>query len=606
MKLPAAFAWMELPLLRRELLEDAQRKRTYVVRVLTAFVLMLILLTFYMDQIAGRRDVRQILGRGGDLALVLLITDLFAVYLLLPALACSAISAEREKQTLSLLLVSRISPAALIIEKFLSRLMPMIVILLLTAPMLGISYVFGGISPKVIGLILMIVLVAAIQVTSAAVFFSAVFRTTLEAFWATYILLVLMAFGPPILNHYVPMPQITLVSGMPSGQQQVLFILFLFFSRYVEDGGGSLRDFMIAAVPPLTVAAGLLILSGVVLGRWKEASLLSTQVLTSFVRRAASSVWKLPRTILGRRSAIALEKKHEDSGRPVRSLPDLRPIAWREVQNTFAAGWQFPAYFCGAVLLAEWWMAGEVSHRSNRQDLCILIDITVLVLALLIVMGAACRSFASERERQTLDSLLTLPIDNRELLTDKLAAARRVRTLMLPVILLAGFCRVFLVDYDGNAFRSPSQVIYYPISLFLWSDIRYLYGLLAHSYVYLTIVLWTAAYFSLRLNSMMKAMMATLLSVIGLCVVPFLCILMPAMLLRYSGGGPPDRWIAFTTPIMVLMMNEYGEIEQFFRDFAPLNSELAALQLNLIIYGMVALGVRRYVRSHLPQLLNRR
>ena len=132
-----------MPLLKRELIENSHKKRTYVLRILVALIFMLIMLLFYSEQIARYSSVLQIMGRGRELAAVLLVCNLVAIYVLLPAMACSAISSEREKQTLALILITRITPGGLIAEKFLSRLVPMLALMLITLPMLSIAYLLG-------------------------------------------------------------------------------------------------------------------------------------------------------------------------------------------------------------------------------------------------------------------------------------------------------------------------------------------------------------------------------------------------------------------------------------------------------------------------------
>ena len=136
MQIPKIPAWLELPLLKRELIENSHKKRTYVLRILVALIFMLIMLLFYSEQIARYNSVLQIMGRGRELAAVLLVCNLVAIYVLLPAMACSAISSEREKQTLALILITRITPGGLIAEKFLSRLVPMLALMLITLPSL--------------------------------------------------------------------------------------------------------------------------------------------------------------------------------------------------------------------------------------------------------------------------------------------------------------------------------------------------------------------------------------------------------------------------------------------------------------------------------------
>jgi hypothetical protein len=97
MNLPQVPAWLELPLLKRELIENSHKKRTYVLRTLVALVFMLVMLVFYSEQIARHSNALHVRGRGRDLAGILPVCNLVAIYALLPAMACSAISSERVK-----------------------------------------------------------------------------------------------------------------------------------------------------------------------------------------------------------------------------------------------------------------------------------------------------------------------------------------------------------------------------------------------------------------------------------------------------------------------------------------------------------------------------
>ena len=92
MQLPENLSWLELPLLKRELIENSHKKRTYILRILVALIFMLVMLIFYAEQIARYSNVLQIMGRGRELAAVLLVCNLVAIYILLPSMACSAIS----------------------------------------------------------------------------------------------------------------------------------------------------------------------------------------------------------------------------------------------------------------------------------------------------------------------------------------------------------------------------------------------------------------------------------------------------------------------------------------------------------------------------------
>ena len=116
---------------------------------------------------------------------------------------------------------------------------------------------------------------------------------------------------------------------------------------------------------------------------------------------------------------------------------------------------------------------------------------------------------------------------------------------------------------------------------------------------------WIAVYFSLRLNSQMKAMLGTIISVVGLCIIPAMLCALPLLLL----GTDPNRadlpiWY-FTSPALIYGFNEVHEFHEMFRGTWWPRSEYFTLLVNLAIYGTLTLVVRSFVIFRLPALLNR-
>jgi uncharacterized membrane protein len=72
----------------------------------------------------------------------------------------------------------------------------MLALMLITLPMLSIAYLLGGLRLEAVFAALIGLFTAAVQVNSAAIMCSALFRTALEAFWATYLLFAIMGLGP--------------------------------------------------------------------------------------------------------------------------------------------------------------------------------------------------------------------------------------------------------------------------------------------------------------------------------------------------------------------------------------------------------------------------
>lgn len=73
--------------------------------------------------------------------------EITLILFMAPSLAASAITQEREQQTWNALLLSRLSSAEIVIGKFIAAMLPVLLILLVFAPLTFIAAVLGGIGP---------------------------------------------------------------------------------------------------------------------------------------------------------------------------------------------------------------------------------------------------------------------------------------------------------------------------------------------------------------------------------------------------------------------------------------------------------------------------
>ena len=126
-----------LPLLTKELIEQAARRRTYFVRLLYASLLFL-LAYWQFSSILSNSGANNLamLGTGADMFTRVIELQFLGILLFLPALTCSAITAEKEHNSLTVLLVTRLGPLTILLEKLLGRLVPMFSFLLLSLPLL--------------------------------------------------------------------------------------------------------------------------------------------------------------------------------------------------------------------------------------------------------------------------------------------------------------------------------------------------------------------------------------------------------------------------------------------------------------------------------------
>ena len=102
-----------------------------------------------------------------------------------PSLAHRAIQAD---DTIGTLLLTRLSPATIIAEKFMSRLVPMLTLLLLTFPVLAHVLTLGGVDTEFMIGSLWLLFCECLLFASVALLCSSWFATTVSAFTVSYCL----------------------------------------------------------------------------------------------------------------------------------------------------------------------------------------------------------------------------------------------------------------------------------------------------------------------------------------------------------------------------------------------------------------------------------
>lgn len=103
-----------------------------------------------------------------------------------PGLTAGAISGEREKQTLNMLLTTSQSSFQIIFGKLSSSIAFLLLLLVAGLPVYSLVFLFGGISPGQLGLNFLFLILTMIAVGSIGVMFSTIIRKTIVSMIATY------------------------------------------------------------------------------------------------------------------------------------------------------------------------------------------------------------------------------------------------------------------------------------------------------------------------------------------------------------------------------------------------------------------------------------
>lgn len=541
----------ELPLLAKELNEQAARKRTYALRFLYAALLFIGACgLFYGNFLQGSGSVGG-LGQGRLMFEKLVELQFVGIYLFVPVISCSCLAAEKERNTLGLLLITSLSPWQIVLQKLLGRLVPMLTFVVLSFPLMAVAYSFGGITEDYLWAGIVLLLATCLQAAALSVMCSAYYPTTVEALIANYLLFLALFFMLPFCWGMWIFEE---ASSAP-------LVVTMLRTTFIALATGS---FLVAArlfvearafVPPKNVLLGLF------------------QRLDRFFNEA--------NTVTG---GIVLVK----DGDP---LPGSDPIAWRETTKKSLGTFR---YLFRVLVVLELPLLGvchslqsiTIGGPDTAQLTRLLYGLWCLAAAMIIVHAGSV--IAAERTRQTLDVLLATPVSGAEILRQKMGGVRR-----LIKVLLVPFLTIFVFETWWHH----------------QSDFRWFYLLLSIGSVavYPILLAWIALWVSMRMRSQIKAVVATM----GLVAV---CILWPtairAVLVQVLAVRPP-LWVECLFSIspaeQIAAIEGLNPAAMMYRQAErwQLWLYVVLIALNFGLYGWLFAVIRRRCLTKADSLLGR-
>lgn len=130
-----------------------------------------------------------------DIYAIIVTVEFVLVLLVIPAMTGTSIAGEREKQTLEILLTTRLSPLRIILGKLASSINMMILMAFSSLPILSLVFTIGGITLTDLVVFMVLVVVTAIYIGSMGIFFSALFKKTSSATVSTYAGVFIICLG---------------------------------------------------------------------------------------------------------------------------------------------------------------------------------------------------------------------------------------------------------------------------------------------------------------------------------------------------------------------------------------------------------------------------
>jgi ABC-type Na+ efflux pump permease subunit len=432
------------PIFSRELAVTPRRWQHYVSRVLYPTALAVLMSTAWFI-VVGTQEIRNTgdMARFGAILLQVIAPLQLAVMTFLASLACvSSIAQEKDRRTIVLLLLTRLSDHEVVLGKLVASLLPVLSMLLASLPVVALITLFGGVSWAQVLTIYAIALAAILAAGSLGTLFALWREKTFQALTMTAIVISLWIGAWEAL-------------ALLAGDEVVAGVSL----RQLATACSPFRATFSALQNPLLSMPGQfppqLLFVGVAMG----LSLVMNAISIWNVR-----AWNTGRDTLPRNenenapSGEHVSTGHEEEARAGHVDARVRkvnqnsrtvwdnPVLWREM-CTWAYGRKVLivrlAYFLlfAAAVAGIWTTArpgpARTTDRTSIVPQASRTLVPFMVVSLVIVNALAVTSITNERDGGALDLLLVTDLTPKEFIFGKVAGVAYVtkEMILLPIVL---------------------------------------------------------------------------------------------------------------------------------------------------------------------------
>jgi ABC-type transport system involved in multi-copper enzyme maturation permease subunit len=440
------------PLFFYDVVRLARRGRGTALRFVYGLALLVALGVIYAQRFPGH-DLLSLSGHGPWISLhdqarfaqtfttTLLLLQNVAVLVLTPAYLAGAIAEEKEKRTLALLLTTQLSDREIVLGKMLGRLVHIGAVLLVGLPVLSLAQLWGGVDVSMLLAGSAVTLLTLLSVGGVCLFCSAMADTVLGATVGAYAVTALLGFG-------------CLCQASGFAFSPISFIVAL-DARMADAGSAGQAAFPGGAAPSAlemlglyASVHGLLALCGVAaaVAQLRPADELPLGLLPPFPlapeENAPPRRRPSPTELAEALGTYSPSPPVGDDGlfwkEVLQGTGPEAPKLWHELRFPTGLALVVIATLWGTVGSLLWFPNSDGSdgvhnidwpHAVGGLNAALQVGTTLLLTAACVVAGfRAAGCVSRERDRRTLDGLLTLPLTRAAVLRAKwLGCVLRIR-----------------------------------------------------------------------------------------------------------------------------------------------------------------------------------
>ncbi|MDP6359522.1 MAG: ABC transporter permease subunit [Planctomycetota bacterium] len=383
----------------RELQESARKKRTYWLRF--GYGAVLATPVFFVALTVSIAGEAQVQGIGLQLFQIFSVWQFILFVLLTPAVAANSIVEERDSGTLGLLMLTRLTPASILLGKLGVEFIRSALLLLSGLPLLFMATMFGGVAASQVFGAIGVTLLTILLLNSLGLAVSTLVDQNYKAVVATFLIMVIAGFLTPLCLY-------ALAWGT---NNRAIADTFLEIIHPVYVFGASVAG---------TLTPG-------------NAIQFSVCTLSLCAVLLLAGRYGIRRTFIPREKAIEGPAPSSPSApspaTPARNTKFLgevkgRPIVWRDARRTFALSAVVACLYVVLVItvLACWAFRAKLLGFTPDELIMFasLVSMGSWMLMILAVFIRSCLLFAPEKEPGVMSSLMMTPMTDRQIILDKL------------------------------------------------------------------------------------------------------------------------------------------------------------------------------------------
>lgn len=426
--------WIRLlgPVLFYDLVRVARRNRYFLLRTLYACLLGLVLGWLYLISYAENQESAI---RSSEMAafaerffLTFLVLQFLAVAILTPAYTAGAIAEEKDRKTLEFLLATDLRNREIVLSKLFARIANLSLLLLTGLPILSILQFLGGVDPNLVLAAFIATAATMVSLASLSILNSVLTKKPRDAIAATY----LCAVGYLLLSGggYLLLIPSWGLSGFPSTDiwQSPVTLDDVVEGANIGNPIAAVVQVVLSldrpggmnATLPLLLRNYVLFHGGLALlcAIWALVVLRSAAIKQSYGEpKRVRQKWRLLRRPPVGAHPMFWKEVFAESGLRLNILARIILLVF-VVASFLPVGFILADIFSQAVHGGRW----SINYNQLADEMNIWVRILGTVVACLLLLAVASRASSCvsiERDRQTLDALLTTPLELESILFAK-------------------------------------------------------------------------------------------------------------------------------------------------------------------------------------------